>query len=100
MGSRMAGYRWRPRHGLRASVARVPGGRVISRVVWLATGAAAGAYATVKARRAAYRLSAPGIADQAAAAKTGWREFKDEVADGMAAKEQQQLNQFTRKQIR
>lgn len=86
---------------------------MISRVVWLATGAAAGAYATVKARRAAYRLSAPGLVDQAAALKTGWQEFRDEVAEGRAAHEQQQLahhqlarhtthslNEPTRKQIR
>jgi hypothetical protein len=60
---------------------------VISRVVWLAAGAAAGAWATVKGRRAAYRLSAPGLADQAAAAGVGWREFRAEMAAGMTARE-------------
>ena len=51
----------------------------LSRVGWLTTGAVLGAYATVKARRAAYRLSAPGIADQAAAARVGWTELRDDV---------------------
>lgn len=60
---------------------------MISRVVWLAAGAAAGAYATVKGRRAAYRLSGPGIVDQAAALGTGWREFRAEMTTGMAARE-------------
>lgn len=59
----------------------------MSRVVWLATGAVAGAYATVKARRAAYRLSVPGLIDQAAALGVGWRELRDEIADGMSAHE-------------
>ena len=59
----------------------------MSRLVWLAAGAAAGAYATVKGRRAAYRLSVPGLVDQAAALGTGWREFADEMATGMASRE-------------
>ncbi len=56
------------------------------RLVWLAAGAAAGAFATVKGRRAAYRLSVPGLVDQAAALGAGWREFTGEVATGMAAR--------------
>lgn len=62
---------------------------MMSRVVWLAAGAAAGAYATVKARHAAYRLSVPGMVDQAAALGTGWREFAGEMATGMASREAQ-----------
>lgn len=60
---------------------------MISRVVWLAAGAAAGAWATVKGRRVAYRLSPPGLADQAAAAGVGWREFRAEMSAGMSARE-------------
>ncbi|HWV26410.1 MAG TPA: DUF6167 family protein [Aeromicrobium sp.] len=73
---------------------------MISRVVYLAIGAAAGAYGTVKARRAAYRLSAPGVVDQAAAAGLGWRELRSEIADGMAAHERTQYLKLTRKQQR
>ena len=59
----------------------------MSRVIWLAAGAAAGAYATVKGRRAAERLSAPGLVDQAAALGTGWREFRTEMQVGMTARQ-------------
>ncbi|MGJ9421035.1 DUF6167 family protein [Aeromicrobium sp. CF3.5] len=60
---------------------------MISRVAWLAAGAVAGAYATVKGRRAAYRLSPPGVIDQVAAAGAGWREFRTEMITGMTARE-------------
>ncbi len=60
---------------------------MISRVAWLAAGAAAGAYATIKGRRAAYRLSPPGVVDQVAAAGVGWREFRAEMITGMTARE-------------
>lgn len=59
----------------------------MARIVWLAAGAVAGAYATVKGRRAAYRLSVPGLVDQAAALGVGWREFREELADGMTTRE-------------
>lgn len=57
------------------------------RVMWFVAGTAAGVYASVKARRAAHRLSVPGIADQAAALGLGLRELADEVRDGMEAKQ-------------
>ncbi len=57
------------------------------RVVWFVAGTAAGVYATAKARRAAYRLSMPGLVDQAAAAGLGWRAFADELRTGMYVKE-------------
>ena len=57
------------------------------RVVWFVAGTAAGVYATAKARRAAYRLSMPGLVDQAAAAGLGWRAFSEELRTGMYAKE-------------
>lgn len=53
------------------------------RAVWFVAGTAAGIYATAKARRAAYRMSMPGLVDQAAALGLGWREFSDELRDGM-----------------
>jgi hypothetical protein len=60
-----------------------------SRVVWFVAGTAAGVYTSVKARRAAYRLSAPGVVDQAAALGLGWRELNAEIRDGMLARERQ-----------
>ena len=59
------------------------------RVLWFVAGTAAGVYASVKARRAAYRLSMPGLVDQAGALGTGWRAFNAELRAGMQAKEHQ-----------
>lgn len=53
------------------------------RVVWFVAGSVAGVYASVKARRAAYRMSMPGLIDQAAALGEGVRAFSAEVRDGM-----------------
>jgi hypothetical protein len=60
-----------------------------SRIVWFVAGTAAGVYTSVKARRAAYRLSAPGVVDQAAALGLGWRELSAEMREGMRAREEQ-----------
>jgi hypothetical protein len=60
---------------------------MIGRAVWFAAGAAAGVYGTVKARRAAYRLSGPGIIDQAAALGVGWRVFSADLRQGMRERE-------------
>jgi hypothetical protein len=57
------------------------------RLIWFVAGSAAGVYASVKARRAAYRMSMPGLIDQAAALGTGVRAFADEVRDGMTTAE-------------
>jgi len=59
------------------------------RTVWFVAGTAAGVYAATKARRAAYRLSMPGLIDQAAAAGLGWRAFAGEVRDGMTQYERE-----------
>ena len=56
---------------------------MMGRATWFALGAAAGVYGSVKARRAVYRLSSPGIVDQAAALGVGWRAFSADVRDGM-----------------
>ena len=60
---------------------------MIDRAVWFAAGAAAGVYGTVKARRAAYRLSGPGMIDQAAAMGVGWRAFSADLREGMRERE-------------
>ncbi|GAA1728815.1 DUF6167 family protein [Aeromicrobium alkaliterrae] len=66
------------------------------RIVWFVAGTAAGVYASVKARRAAYRLSVPGIADQAAALGLGLREMRSEVRDGMQAKQRDVVDDLYR----
>ena len=57
------------------------------RALWFVAGSAAGVYASAKARRLAYRVSMPGLVDQAAALGTGWRAFSQEMRDGMDAAE-------------
>ncbi|WP_269302364.1 DUF6167 family protein [Aeromicrobium sp. HA] len=59
-----------------------------ARLAWFVAGAAAGVYSSVKAKRAAYRLSMPGLIDQAAALGSGVRAFRAEMAEGMSAQEQ------------
>ena len=59
------------------------------RTVWFVAGTAVGVYATAKARRAAYRLSMPGLIDQAAAAGLGWRAFAGELRNGMTQYERE-----------
>ena len=59
------------------------------RTAWFVAGTAVGVYATAKARRAAYRLSMPGLVDQAAAAGLGWRAFAGELRDGMTRYERE-----------
>ncbi|AXT85332.1 hypothetical protein C6I20_09125 [Aeromicrobium sp. A1-2] len=66
-----------------------------SRIVWFVAGSAAGVYATAKARRAAYRLSVPGLVDQAAALGSGWRAFSAEVRDGMETREDEIVHQLS-----
>ena len=70
------------------------GGLMSTRIVWFVAGTAAGVYASVKARRAAYRVSMPGLIDQAAALGSGARAFRAELANGMNAKEHQLRTQL------
>ena len=58
-----------------------------ARIVWFVAGSAAGVYASAKARRAAYRLSMPGLVDQTAALGLGWRAFSEEMREGMETRE-------------
>lgn len=57
------------------------------RALWFAIGASAGLYTSIRARRVAYRLTPPGVADQLAAVGVGMRAFGDEVRVGMAERE-------------
>ena len=60
---------------------------MIAKSAWFAAGAAAGIYGSIKARRMAYRMSAPGIVDQAAALGVGWRAFSADLRQGMQAQQ-------------
>jgi hypothetical protein len=66
-----------------------------ARVMWFVAGSAAGVYASVKARRAAYRLSMPGLVDQAAALGLGWRAFSQELREGMETRERDVARELT-----
>lgn len=67
---------------------------IAGRAAVFAAGIAAGVWASLKARRAAYRLSAPGLVDQAAAWRAGIREFRKELDAGMSARRARQLQQL------
>lgn len=60
-----------------------------ARMVWFAAGTVAGIYSTVKARRAAYRMTPSGMADQANALLVGARAFSTEMRVGIQARQQQ-----------
>ena len=75
---------------------------MIGRAFWFAAGAAAGVYGAAKARRAAYRLSGPGIIDQAAALGVGWRAFSADLRDGMQERQDDvvlRLDETTARQL-
>lgn len=67
---------------------------IAGRAAVFAAGIAAGVWASVKARRAAYRLSTPGLVDQAAAWRLGLSEFRRELEAGMSARRARQLQQL------
>lgn len=56
----------------------------MNRMLWFVSGAGAGVYAAVRARRAAEALSVDGLRDRVGAAVVGARMFRDEVAQGRA----------------
>ncbi len=66
-----------------------------ARIVWFVAGSAAGVYAAAKGRRAAYRLSMPGLVDQTAAAGLGWRAFRAELRDGMETREREVAHELS-----
>ncbi|HWJ82666.1 MAG TPA: DUF6167 family protein [Nocardioides sp.] len=57
---------------------------MIGRGVWFAAGAAAGVYATVKARRVAEAFTPDGIRDRIGAVGLGARMMREEFAQGAA----------------
>jgi hypothetical protein len=59
----------------------------MSRALWFVAGAGAGAYALLKARRAAEAFTPEGLADRLAGLSVGARLFGEEVRAGMAEKE-------------
>ncbi len=59
----------------------------MGRGLWFAAGAGTAVYATIKARRLAYRLSAGGVADQVAALRLGVRALGDDIATGTRERE-------------
>lgn len=66
-----------------------------SRIVWFVAGSAAGVYSAAKARRVAYRLSTPGLVDQASALGLGWRAFSAELREGMQHREHDIVRQLS-----
>ena len=69
---------------------------MMGRAIWFAAGAAVGVYGVAKARRAAYRLSGPGIIDQAAALGVGWRAFSADLRDGMQERQDDVVRRLER----
>ena len=59
----------------------------MGRVLWFAAGAGVGVYASIKARRLAYRASPAGLADQAAALRLGAQALVDDVLTAARARE-------------
>ena len=61
----------------------------MSRMFWFVAGAASGVYGLVKVKRTAQNFTPDGVAARVAAWNVGARMFKDEVAAGMAEREQE-----------
>ncbi|MGH3361497.1 MAG: DUF6167 family protein [Nocardioides sp.] len=59
----------------------------MGRGLWFVAGAGAGVYAMVRGRRAAEAFTADGLRDRLSGLEVGARLFRDEVAQGRAAKE-------------
>jgi hypothetical protein len=62
--------------------------------MWFMAGSAAGMYALAKARRTVQAFTPDGIGARVAALGAGARVFVDQVAEGMAEREQQLLAQL------
>jgi len=66
----------------------------MNRGLWFVAGAGAGIYAMVRGRRAAEAVTAEGLHDRMEALFLGARLFRDEVAQGTAARETQLRERF------
>jgi len=60
---------------------------MMGRAFWFAAGAGAALYGSVKARRLAYRVSLPGLSDQAAALRVGANALLDDIRVGARERE-------------
>jgi hypothetical protein len=70
----------------------------MSRVFWFTAGAVSGVYGLVKVKRTAQNFTPDGVAARIAAYRMGARMFKDEVATGMADREQELRAQLSLEQ--
>jgi hypothetical protein len=66
----------------------------MNRGLWFVAGAGAGIYAMVRGRRAAEAVTAEGLHDRMEALFLGARLFRDEVAQGAAARETELRERF------
>jgi len=64
----------------------------MGRAFWFAAGAGVAVYGSVKARRLAYRLSLPGLGDQAAALRVGADALVDDIRAARHKREEQLLD--------
>lgn len=66
----------------------------MSRALWFAVGAGAGAYALTRARRAAEAVSVDGLRDRLGALAVGARMFREEVHAAQVEKEDELRERF------
>jgi hypothetical protein len=66
----------------------------MNRGLWFVAGAGAGIYAMIRGRRAAEAMTADGLHDRMEALFLGARLFRDEVAQGTAARETELRTRF------
>ena len=66
----------------------------MNRGLWFVAGAGAGIYAMIRGRRAAEAMTADGLHDRMEALFLGARLFRDEVAQGTAARETELRERF------
>jgi hypothetical protein len=67
----------------------------MNRALWFVVGAGAGVYAMTRARRVAEVLTPEGLADRLAGLTVGLHLFREEVAAGMAEKENEVRERLT-----
>ena len=67
----------------------------MGRAFWFTAGAGAALYGSVKARRLAYRVSLPGLGDQAAALRAGADALLDDIRAGTREHEAELVEKLT-----
>ena len=74
---------------------------MMRRIIWFGLGVVTATIAIVKGRDVAYRFTPPGIVDQVGALGIGWREFRDEFAQGKEAAEKRIVRElFTNNEMK